>query len=86
LFVELEAVPARRRKGQEYQEKVHHLARLLNLVDEFWTGNNVSDTSRAPCHPPGYCAYDDWFKVRAVRLALLEAAAKKTLLPGATVD
>jgi hypothetical protein len=74
LFVELEAVPMRRRDAPEWQAASHRLAEMLGLVDEwFCSGCDVLDCSARPCHPPGYTSYDDWFKVRAVRELLLEA-------------
>jgi hypothetical protein len=74
LFIELEQTPARQRGGQDFQDKAHQLMRWLDLVSEFWTMNSVLDRSRGPCHPEGYIARDDWFRCRAVREALLEAA------------
>ena len=73
LFVELERVPPRRRHRQDFRDKTHELARLLGLVDEWWGGNCVTDRSRAPCHPRWCVAHHDWFRVRGVREALLEA-------------
>jgi hypothetical protein len=70
LFVVLEQTPKGSRK---FKDGARELARMLDLTDEFWTGNHVSDRSRAPCHPDGYLAYHDWFRCRRVRDALLAA-------------
>jgi hypothetical protein len=49
---------------------------MLGLVDSWWLGNSVFDCSNGPCHPPGYVAHSDWFKVRRIReVLLLQAAA-----------
>jgi hypothetical protein len=71
LFIELERTPQHSRK---FKDGSRELARLLGLTAEWWTMNHVNDRSRAPCHPPGYIAREDWIKVRAVREALLAAA------------
>jgi hypothetical protein len=88
FFFELEHMSRRdrehweddRRAGRrrEYLDKSKRLAALLDLSSEFWGGNNVNDTSSGPCHPPGYPAHDDWFKVRRVRLELLAAVGMPT--------
>jgi hypothetical protein len=70
LFVELERIPEQR---EAYSDGSRELARLLGMTDEWWGGNSVLDRSRGPCHPPGYGAYDDWFRCRVVREQLLEA-------------
>jgi hypothetical protein len=84
LFVEIESMSRRdrdhweddRRPGRrdEYLSKSKKLAALLGLSMEFWGGNDVNDTAKGPCHPPGYPAHEGWYKVRGVRLALLAAA------------
>jgi len=76
LFVALERMPRRDRDGDEFRAKSKRLAALLGLTSEWWTCNSVLDRTRAPCHPPGYLAYDDWFRVRAVREELLAAAKR----------
>ena len=58
------------------------LARRLDLVLEYWTGNSVLDRSRGPCHPPGYISYDDWFICKEYRTALLAAVRKREAAPG----
>jgi len=76
LFVELEQVPKRRRSAQTFKDGERELHRMLRLVDSWrLCCNSVLDRSDGPCHPPGYLSHDDWFKVRAVRTALLRAAA-----------
>jgi hypothetical protein len=76
LFVELEQVPKRRRSAQTFKDGERELHRMLGLVDSWrLCCNSVLDRSDGPCHPPGYLSHDDWFKVRAVRTALLRAAA-----------
>jgi hypothetical protein len=70
---ESDPIPGRR---DECLTKSKHLARLLDLTVEFWGGNNVNDGGDGPCHPPGYVAHADWFKVRRVRERLLAAAAQ----------
>jgi hypothetical protein len=76
LFVQLEQVPKRRRSAQTFKDSERELHRMLGLVDSWrLCCNSVLDRSNGPCHPAGYVAHDDWFKVRAVRTALLRAAA-----------
>jgi hypothetical protein len=76
LFVELEQVPKRRRSAQTFKDGERELHRMLGLVDSWrLCCNSVLDRSRSPCHPPGYLAHDDFFRVRAIREALLQAAA-----------
>jgi hypothetical protein len=72
LFAELERTPQGSRR---FQEGSRELARLLDLVNEFWTGNHVNDRSPTPCHPPDYIAFRDWHTCRRVRQALLAAAS-----------
>jgi hypothetical protein len=75
LFAELESMPTRSRRGEEFKQRSRELARQLNLHDEwFFSGADVLDRARGPCHPPGYVAHDAWHRVHAVRLQLLEAA------------
>jgi hypothetical protein len=73
LFAELEAVPAHERERPEFVAKSKELAALLDLSSEWWTTNHVHDRSAEPCWPEHCVAYEDWFKVRAVREALLDA-------------
>jgi hypothetical protein len=74
LFQELEAVPLRRRSGEDLRDQERELAEKLDLADEFWTTNSVLDRSAAPCWPPWLVAYGDWHRCRAIRLQLLAAA------------
>lgn len=76
LFAELERVPAHRRHSREFKDKEHELARRLHLIDEFWSGNGVTNKSSGPCHPQGNIARQDWFRCRAIRLALLQSGRK----------
>ena len=41
LFCELDATLARDRERQDFKDKEHELARLLDLVSEYWTTNSV---------------------------------------------
>jgi hypothetical protein len=74
LFTKLEAVPARRRKSQAFRDGERKLARSLDLVDAWWSGNSVLSRSRESCHPPEYMAHQDWHRCHEVRMALLAAA------------
>jgi hypothetical protein len=76
LFTKLERTPLRARNTRAYQDDVHELMRRLNLVDEYWMMQSPLDRHAGPCHPPGYCAHDAWYRCRAVREALLEATAR----------
>ncbi|OKO75938.1 hypothetical protein AC629_33385 [Bradyrhizobium sp. NAS80.1] len=69
LFVELEGMD---QHSEEFKQGSHELARMLGLVEEWWTCNHVNDRSEGPCHPPGYVARDDWYRCREVREALLQ--------------
>jgi hypothetical protein len=74
LFVELEAVPLRRRHSQEFRERDRALARMLGLGGE-WLCSVASVTDRErPRSPPTRPAEHDAHRVYAVRQALLEAA------------
>ena len=80
LFVELEAIPRRRRhEDLELRAKECALHEMLGLWIE-WRCSvcSVLDRDRAPCWPPYMPAHHDWHKVRAVRLALLEAVATES--------
>jgi hypothetical protein len=79
LFERLERMPGQ--DSQAFEDGSHQLARLLNLVPEFWTGNHVNDRSDGPCHPPGYISREDWFCCRAVRRQLLAAVAEREKAP-----
>jgi hypothetical protein len=74
LFVMLERMP---QGSQRFKDGSRKLACMLDLTDEWWTGNHVSDRSRAPCHPPGHVAREDWFRCRAVRTTLLAATGER---------
>jgi hypothetical protein len=74
LFEELERVPKRRRSAQTFKDGERELHRMLGLTSEWWTGNSVLDRSNGPCHPPGYIGHSDWYRVRRIREALLQAA------------
>src|SRR5262249_26924870 len=72
LFVRLERM--RPQRGPDFEEGSRELARRLNLTSEWWSINSVLDRSAGPCHPPGYYAYNAFYRCRDVRNALLEAA------------
>ena len=74
LFIELEGAPERARP---YSDDTRRLAKMLGLTSEWWTGQHVNDKSDKPIHPKGYCAHDDFYRCRAVRQALLEAAERQ---------
>jgi len=74
LFIELERD---RRHPKVYNDQEHRLAKLLGLTSEWWNGNSVSDNSDAPDCPPHLARYENWFKVRAVRQALLAAVKNR---------
>jgi len=76
LFIEIEATPWHKRGPKVYNDKEHELARLLGLTAEWWNGNSVCDDSDAPPWPDHLTAYQNRFKVRAIREALLAAAEK----------
>jgi hypothetical protein len=57
LFATLERRSDRR--SEAYKAKERELARLLGLVDEWWSGNSVCDRIDGPCHPPQYVAHRD---------------------------
>jgi hypothetical protein len=78
LFSRLEHMPPSTRSGPEFKVGERMLARKLNLVDEWWLGSSVLDRSLGPCYPPGHFAHKDWYRVRAVRCALLEALSPAT--------
>ena len=73
LFLELEHTPPRRRDGQEFKDKSKRLSNMLGLNTEWWATCHVNDRSRGPCWPPHVAAHSYWYKVRAVREALLAA-------------
>jgi hypothetical protein len=70
LFVEIEGM----RGDQAFTDRSQELARMLGLTEAWWGGQHVNNRSRAPCHPPGYAAHDDWHHCRRVREQLLAAA------------
>ena len=71
LFVELEHAPP---NSDTFEAKSKRLAQLLGLGEEhFLSGCHVNDKTKESPHPPGYIAREEWNKVRAVRLCLLDA-------------
>ena len=77
MFAELERVPTRDRKSDEFKAKDHQLARLLGLESEwFCSVASVTDPRRPP-RRPSMLADHDHLRVYAVREVLLEAAKKK---------
>lgn len=75
LFVQLENMPRSTPMSPEFLAGERSLAKRLNLIDEWWRGSSVLDRSLGPCHPPGHFAHNEWYRVRAVRYALLEAVS-----------
>jgi hypothetical protein len=77
LFLELENMSQR---SQKFKDGSHQLARMLDLVEEWWTSNHVNDASAEPCHPEGmgYIANVHWRRCRRVRRELLAASASAT--------
>jgi hypothetical protein len=73
LFVELEGVPKRKRDSRTFKNAEHQLARMLNLVGEYWSMCSVLDRSERPAWPDHLQAFQDWHKVRRVREELLKA-------------
>jgi hypothetical protein len=75
LFVELEAVPPRQRKGVEFRQRDRELHQRLGLGSEwFCSVCSVLDGSRVPYYAAGSPQEDDWRRVRTTRLQLLAAA------------
>jgi hypothetical protein len=73
LFVELNAVPKRRRGSQTFKDRDRQLARRLDLGGEWMCEvTSVTDDERVS-HRTGM-HHDSWLKVRAVRLRLLALA------------
>ena len=74
LFTRLEAVPMRQRKTQAFKDKDRELARRLGLGGEWLCCiQSVLDHGKTP--PPKHLAcHESWFRVKAVREQLLEAA------------
>jgi hypothetical protein len=70
LFLELENMSQR---SQKFKDGSHQLARLLGLVDEWWSGCHANNRTREPSHPPEYIAHEYWHRCRAVRAKLLAA-------------
>jgi hypothetical protein len=73
LFLELEHSPRGARRSEEFKVKEQRLHQLLGIDPSWITGVSILDRSAGPCWPPGYCSYELWFEVRAVRKALLAA-------------
>jgi hypothetical protein len=73
LFIKLERD---RPHPKVYNDAEHQLAKLLGLTAEWWNGCSVSDNGTAPDCPSHLVRYQNWFRVHAVRNALLEAAKK----------
>jgi hypothetical protein len=88
LFVELECLidAGVSRGDREFRERSLVLARMLGLVGAWWTVDDVHDRSSRPCHPPSYCAHDNWHRCRAVRNALLAAVAGADAVPNVTAQ
>src|SRR5262245_11450793 len=74
LFLEIERTPG---GDQPYTDASHRLAELLGLTNEWWVPCHVNNRTSRPCHPPGYVAYDAFWKVLEVRKALLAVCAQR---------
>jgi hypothetical protein len=74
LFAELERTPQRQRGSKNFKNREHELARVLNLVPEWWSMCSVLDRSERPPWPPYLVAFADWHRCRGIREQLLEAA------------
>jgi len=66
FFLELERMPRRQRDSQVFKDGEHELARRLNLVSEFWSGNSVLDRDQGPCWLPSLIAHHDWYRLREI--------------------
>jgi hypothetical protein len=75
LFIELDNAPPSCRESRQFRDRSLRLAEMLDMNAEWWMCQDVLDRSERPCHPPQYPAHHAWHKARAVREALLEAAA-----------
>jgi len=75
VFAEIERRGDRRSRA--YTEKTRQLARLLNLVPQWWTMNHVNDRSAKPCHPEGHVSRDDFWACRRTHEALLAALTEQ---------
>jgi hypothetical protein len=79
FFLELERMPRRQRDSQVFKDGEHELARRLNLVSEFWSGNSVLDRDQGPCWLPSLIAHHDWYRLREIREQLLAATGRYRL-------
>jgi hypothetical protein len=78
LFVELESMPLRERHDAGFKARNRELHDRLNLgYEHFCMVCSVLDRARGPSHPEAYARNDAWYRVRAVRLTLLEAAKER---------
>jgi hypothetical protein len=73
LFVELDAVPKRRRDTDTFKQRDRELARRLDLGGE-WMCDVCSVTDASHKSYRTGMHHDSWLKVRAVRLRLLALA------------
>ena len=73
LFVELNAVPKRRRDTDTFKQRDRELARRLDLGGE-WMCDVCSVTDASHKSYRTGMHHDSWLKVRAVRLRLLNMA------------
>jgi hypothetical protein len=73
LFVELNAVPKRRRDTDTFKQRDRELARRLDLGGE-WMCDVCSVTDASHKSYRTGMHHDSWLKVRAVRLRLLALA------------
>jgi hypothetical protein len=71
LFAELELAPRRER---QFTDRSRQLARLLNLIDEWWRGVTVNNVDGDECPiRSSLVAHGDWHRLRPIREQLLLA-------------
>jgi hypothetical protein len=76
LFARLDAVPARKRRAEQFKQDEMRLAKLLGFDPPWLTGSSVLDRERGPCWPEYMPAAVTWHRCQAVRRELLEAVGR----------
>jgi hypothetical protein len=79
LFVPLDGAPPSYRESREFRDQSLRLAEMLDMNAEWWMCQDVLDRRERPCHPPDMPTHAAFHRCRAMRLALLEAAAAYTI-------